>query len=223
VVEGGVAVAEKTGTLPLKVVDGLELPEDVRRALRPAGMLRDRRGQERRLPRFFYEVPSWEAAREVQLAEHFMLWEFMSVDVKEAAELIEFPRYVPCAVALVAAPLELLRQAVGRPVHIAANGGYRSPAHRETRYASLHCWGTAANIYRIGEDYLLSRELIERYGRIARSVAPWLWIRPWGSRPGEADDHLHVDLGYAELVPREARPAAAAPLPDTTAPPGTEA
>jgi hypothetical protein len=25
---------------------------------------------------------------------------------------------------------------------------------------------------------------------------PGVWIRPYGSADGEADDHLHVDFGY---------------------------
>ena len=36
-------------------------------------------------------------------------------------------------------------------------------AHARTGGASPHCWGTAANIYRIGDTYLDSPETIERY------------------------------------------------------------
>jgi hypothetical protein len=200
----GVAVAGPAATIPLEVVDGAALPSRSSVCLKPGGTLRDAEGRAWVLPRFFYEIPSWEAAREVALAPHFMLWEFMSVDVREAPALLEFPRYVPCAVALLAGPLEVLRQAAGRPVHIAANGGYRSPAHRETRYASTHCWGTAVNIYRIGDDYLWSRDQIQRYARLARESCAAFWVRPYGPGVGEADDHLHLDLGYATLVPREA-------------------
>ena len=29
-------------------------------------------------------------------------------------------------------------------------------------------------------------------------------MRPWGHGPGLSDDHLHLDLGYVTVVPREA-------------------
>jgi hypothetical protein len=90
---------------------------------------------------------------------------------------------------------------VGTFVHVAANGGYRSPRHALTRHASRHCWGTAANIYRIGDTYLDNRDEIEKYAAIARRVIPGVWIRPFGSEDGEADDHLHIDLGYTLFEP----------------------
>ena len=193
-----------TGALPLPVVDGLELDERHRRVLCPDDVLQDRSGRGRRLPRFFYEVDSWQTAQNVQLTEHFTLWEFLTVDVREAEPLRTFPRYVPCAVTALAAHLELLREAVGTFVHIAANGAYRSPKHALTDGASPHCWATAANIYRIGDDYLDSQEKIERYARTAEKNIPGVWIRPYGTDKGYADDHLHIDLGYMILVPREA-------------------
>ena len=87
-----------------------------------------------------------------ELTPNFGLWEFIDVDVREAEPLRRFPRYVPCAVTLLARALERFRDHVGTFVHVAANGGYRSPAHALTAHASPHCWGTAANIYRIGDD-----------------------------------------------------------------------
>jgi hypothetical protein len=51
------------------------------------------------------------------------------VDVREVEAMRTFPRYVPCAVALLATALEVFRAEVGTFVHIAANGGYRSPGH----------------------------------------------------------------------------------------------
>lgn len=191
------------GSLPLPVVDALELDEARRAALRPGEVLRDRDGHARRLPRFFYEVASWEEARVTPLAEHFTLHELMVVDVREAAELRAFPRYVPCAVTLLGAHLELLRQAAGTLVWIAANGGYRSPSHALVDHASPHCWGTAANVYRIGDDWLDSREKIERWSEVAARVVPASWVRPWGHERGFADDHLHLDLGWVRLTPRD--------------------
>jgi len=105
---------------------------------------------------------------------------------------------------LLAAGLELFRLEVGTLVHVAANGGYRSPGHALTRHASRHCWGTAANIYRIGDTVLDSREEIEKYAAIAQRVIPGVWVRPFGPEDGEADDHLHLDLGYTVFDPTEA-------------------
>ena len=192
------------GALPLPVIDGLELDRHHRAVLRPDQQLTDRDGRARRLPRFFYEVDSWQTAQQVQLANDFTLWEFLTVDVREAEPQRTFPRYIPCAVTALAAHLQLFRDAVSTFVHIAANGGYRSPAHSLTTHASTHCWGTAANIYRIGDDWLDSQEKIERYARIANKSLPGWWVRPYGCERGYADDHLHLDLGYLLLVPREA-------------------
>ena len=126
------------------------------------------------------------------------------MDVREAEPLRTFPRYVPCAVTALAVHLELLREATGTFIHIAANGGYRSPGHGLTDGASAHCWGTAANIFRIGSEYLDDEEKIERYGALATKCLPTLWARPYGGGPGFANDHLHLDLGYVTVVPREA-------------------
>lgn len=197
------------GALPLPVVDGATMPEPIRGALRPGEPLTDRYGVPRRLPRWFYEVDSWNTALQVQLAPDFMLWEFLGVDVREIAPLRMFPRYVPCAVSALAAHLQVFRQAAGTYIHIAANGGYRSPAHRLSRHASRHCWGTAANIYRVGDTYLDSEDSIRKYAALARTVLPACWIRPYGPAEGQADDHLHIDIGYALLEPVE--PGSGAP------------
>lgn len=191
------------GMLPLPVIDAERLAAPLREVLRPGAALRDRLGVRRGLPRFFYEVESWDVARDLQVAPNFCLWEFMGVDVREAPPLRSFPRYVPCAVTALAAHLAVLRQAVGTYVHIAANGGYRSPAHRLTRHASRHCWGSAVNVYRIGDDDLDDEDRITRYARIARTALPAAWIRPYGPGDGESDDHLHIDLGYLVLEPTE--------------------
>jgi hypothetical protein len=187
--------------LKLPFVDGLELADQYRRALQPGEAVEDGHGFQRMLPRMFLRVDSWQTALDTQLTEHFALWELIGVDVREAAELRSFPRYVPCAVLLLAGALELLRREVGTYVHVAANGGYRSPAHALSRRASRHCWGTAANIFRIGDDDLDQQGTIERYAAIARQVIPGVWIRPYGSAEGQADDHLHIDIGYTTYEP----------------------
>ena len=190
--------------MPLPVVDGLLLEEHHRKLLCPDELLMDRQGRQRRLPRFFYEVDSWQTALQLQLAENFTLWEFMGVDVREALPFRRFPRYVPCAVTLLATHLQLLRNELGTFVHIAANGGYRTPAHRLSDHASTHCWGTAVNIYKIGDDLLDTEEKLERYGRVAMRALPHAFIRPYGHEKGLADDHLHIDIGYVLQVPQAA-------------------
>jgi len=189
---------------PLDVVDGLRLPRAVRDALRPGAVVRDDDGRARRLPRFFYEIPSWDDAMRLQLTPDFALWEFIQTDVREADALRAFPRYVPCAVTLLAPALQRFRDAVGTVVHIAANGGYRSPSHAVSGNGSPHAWATAVNIYRIGDTFLDDRESIERFAAVARSALPGVWARPFGWGRGLTDDHLHLDFGYVISVPRGA-------------------
>lgn len=188
-------------TLPLPLVFAGDLPPQVREVLRPGATLQDRSGADRVLPSCFLRVDSWNQARETLLTPHFTLSELIGVDVREASQLRSFPRYVPCALLLLAACLELFRLEVGTYVYVAANGGYRSPGHALTRHASRHCWGTAANIFRVGDSYLDTREEIEKYAAIARRVIPGVWTRPFGPADGEADDHLHIDIGYTVFDP----------------------
>jgi hypothetical protein len=187
---------------PLHVVDGLQLSAQYREALRPAEVVRDSVGRAVQLPRYFYEVESWEAAVATRISPHFGAFEFLDVDLREADALHGFPRYLPCAVVAFAAALERFRDAVGAPVRIAANGGYRSPGHELSVPTSPHLWGAAADIYRIGNQYMDDLDRIERYGQTAREVVAGAWVRPAGERPGTSFDHLHVDLGYLTLVPR---------------------
>ena len=191
-------------SLSLPVVDGLQLRAPHRSLLMPGALVRESHGRTRRLPRFFYQVDSWDLALATPLSPHFSLWEFIDVDLYESTPLRLFPRYVPCAVTLLAAHLEVLRQAVGVPVHVAANGGYRSPSHGRSVPGSTHAWGSAANIYRIGDEYLDDREAIEKYAVLALGLMPALRTRPYGSDPGCVDDHLHLDLGHVIAVPMDA-------------------
>ena len=188
----------------LPVVDALSLSAVHRELLRPGELVTGRDGSRHRLPRYFYEVESWALALATPLTTHFGLWEFMDVDLREPRPLRMFPRYIPCAVTLLAAALEVLRLELGLPVRIAANGGYRSPSHGCSDAASLHCWGAAANIYQIGPDLLDTQDRIERCMAVVRRVLPFAWLRPFGAELGTADDHVHIDIGYATLVPRGA-------------------
>lgn len=162
----------------LPLVDGLELDAERRAALRPGGIALGRR-----LPRWFYEVASQRQAQDTQVAEHFTLNEFMQVDVREARALRAWPRYVPCAVTLLAAHLELFRLKAGLSVHLAANGGFR------THGGTVHAWGAAANIFQIGGERLEDPKTIAKYLALAQAVLP-------GARVAGEFDHLHINLGH---------------------------
>lgn len=188
----------------MRAIDGFNLPGEYRALLRPAEADTDLSGNVHYLPRFFYEIGSWQEAHEIRLAPHFTLAELMLVDCREARLLLsEFPHYVPCAIVLLARLLEDFRREVDAPVFISANGGYRSPAHQIGGSKSIHAWGTAANIYRVGDTFLDDAKTIEKYRAIAASLGPAVFIRPFGSEQGQTNDHLHIDLGFASLTPRE--------------------
>jgi len=191
-------------TESLRPVDGLEMAEEYRTLLRPGESEAAADGALHCLPRFFYEINSWEEAHEIRLAPHFTLAELMLVDCREARLLLsQFPHYVPCAILLLARFLEDFRREVDAPVFISANGGYRSPAHEIGGAKSIHAWGTAANIYRIGDTFLCDSKSVEKYRTIAASLSPAVFVRPFGREKGQTSDHLHIDLGYVSLTPRE--------------------
>ena len=187
----------------LKIVDAFDLDPEVRSLLMPQEMAEGKGGRQHQLPRYFYEIPTHEAAREVRLSLHFGLNELLLVDLKEAERLRTYPRYVPCAVRILAFYLERLREAVGAPIHLAVNGGYRSPAHKLSVGATPHMWGTAADLYRIGGHVLNEKETIEKFNRLAEETIDDFWVMPYGHEIGKTDDHIHLDLGYVSLVPRE--------------------
>jgi len=171
----------------LRPIDGLRLAEEYRALLRPGESEAGANGTVHRLPRFFYEIGSWEEAHEIRLAPHFTLAELVLVDCREARLLLsQFPHYVPCAILLLARFLE-----------------DRSPAHQVGGPKSIHAWGTAANIYRIGDTFLSDTKSVEKYRTIAASLSPAVFVRPFGREKGQTSDHLHIDLGYASLTPRE--------------------
>jgi len=193
-----------TNGTDLKVVDAFDLDDELRTLLRPGEMVKDEKGRRHRLPRYFYEVPSHEAAFGMRLTHHFGLNEFILVDLKESSRLQQFPTYIPCAVKLLAFYLEQFRTAAGASVHIAVNGGYRSPAHKMSHGATPHMWGTAADVYRIGSTILKTKETIEKFNEVAEDLSEDIHVLPYGHVTGtSADDHLHIDLGYITLIPRE--------------------
>src|ERR1051325_3297855 len=167
----------------LKVVDAFDLDDELRTLLRPGEMVRDEQGRRHRLPRYFYEIAAHEEATNLRLTPHFGMNEFVLVDLREHPRLQGFPRYIPCAVRVLAFYLEQFRAAAG---------------------ASAHMWGTAADIYRIGTNILKTKELIERFNDVAEDLSDDLTTLPYGHVTGKnADDHVHIDLGYITVVPRE--------------------
>ncbi len=190
-----------TAARELRPVDGLTLSPEHRAALRPGEAVTDEHGAVHRLPRFFFQVPSWEEAHALRVASHFALSELITVDSREARLLLRtFPHHVPCAILALARYLEDFRRAADAPVFVSANGGYRSPSHRiNNGRVSLHSWGTAADIYRVGDTYLNDERSISRYGEIAAALGADVRVRAYK----EGDDHLQVDLGYLTVVPRE--------------------
>ena len=184
----------------LEAIDGLTLSEEHRALLRPGELVEDENGNTHRLPRFFFAVPSWAKAHETRLAPHFQLAELMTVDCREADLLFQtFPHHVPCAVMLLARYLEDFRRDADAPVFVSANGGYRSPSHQRNGAHGPHCWAAAADIYRVGDTYLDNEKSIGRYAEMAKSLGPQLCVRPYS----EGDDHMHIDLGYITLTPRD--------------------
>src|SRR6059036_3631748 len=188
----------------LRAIDGLNLVEEYRTLLRPGETETDLQGNVHRLPRFFYEIGSWQEAHDVRLAPHFTLAELMLVDCREARLLLsQFPHYVPCAIVLLAKFLEDFRREADAPVFVSANGGYRSPAHQIGGAKSIHAWGTAANVYRVGDSFLCDTKSIEKYRTTAASLSSAVFVRPFGREKEQSSDHLHIDLGFASLTPRE--------------------
>lgn len=184
----------------LEAIDGLSLAEPYRSLLRPGELVQTGDGVVHSLPRYFYAVPSWAEAHQTRVAAHFKLSELMMVDCREAAPLLrDFPHYVPCAIVLLARYLEDLRREADAIVFVGANGGYRSPAHQRSRKIDAHSWATAADVYRVGDSYLNDGKTIGQYAEIARSLGPQVFVRPYA----EGDDHLHLDLGFITVTPRE--------------------
>lgn len=196
-------MAEDDAFQGLKIVDAFDLDDEVRSILRPGEMLKDREGRRHRLPRYFYEIPSRQEATEIRLTPNFRLNEFIQVDIKETPRFQEYPRYIPCAVRILAFYLQRVRETIGLSMHVTVNGGYRSPAHRMAAHASCHMWATAVDVYRIGTTILREEETITKFNRIAEDVSDDLQASPYGHSEGFADDHIHLDLGYLLVTPRE--------------------
>ena len=187
--------------IPLKIVDGLQLGASYQEILKPGETVIASNGMKHALPQYFYEVDSYETAKNTRLSVHFSMHEFLETDFKEVDLLQDYPKYIPISITLTVAVLELFRKRVGTFIRIATNGGYRSPQHALNSYMSPHCWGTAVNIYRIGNQHLDSQDRIEKYSEMIRNVLPAVWVRPYGTEPGTVFDQLHIELGYTTVSP----------------------
>ena len=64
----------------MKIVDGLKLSAQHRSLLRPGEMVEVATGEFHPLPRFFYEIDSWEHAKQTLLTPHFTISELISRD-----------------------------------------------------------------------------------------------------------------------------------------------
>ena len=191
--------------IPLEVVDGLTLDAEYQELLRPDETIIGHNGMTYRLPRYFFVVDSYEIAKQIKLAPNFFISEFLETDYKEADLQRDYPKYIPTAVTLMAAALGVLRKQVRSSIRIATNGGYRSPHHSLNTYMSPHCWGTAVNIYRIGNKHLNNQAIIDKYAEIIKKTLPGVWVRPYGTTVGTSFDQLHLDIGFTTAVPKKLR------------------
>lgn len=134
-VPGAADARETAGALP--VVDGLDLPDELRALLRPGEPVAVGEGRKVALPRWLYEIDSWETARRTMLAPYFGLYELIAVDVREAAPLRRFPRHVPLALAHLASHLPLALRAGADPRHRRRPPAPRRPLLAAGRHARL--------------------------------------------------------------------------------------
>ena len=113
---------------------------------------------------------------------HFTVSEFIHTDVREAARAPGLPAVHPVR----NGSARVRARAVPRSGrHLRLHRRQRRvllASARGTGAASPHCWGTAANIYRIGDTYLDTPETIRRFAALAREVIPTVWTRPLGDR-----------------------------------------
>ena len=96
----------------------------------PGGTLCDHAGRARVLPRYFYEMPTWEQAR-ARICPPLHALGIHPDRRSRGGPAPRFPAVRPVRNDSAGVRLEQLREAVGTYVHIAANGGYCSPRHSE--------------------------------------------------------------------------------------------
>lgn len=67
---------------------------------------------------------------------------------------------------------------------------------RDKQSSSL---GDGGNVYRIGDTYLDDEKSIAKYSAMADSLGTQVFVRPYE----EGDDHLHFDIGFVMVTPRD--------------------
>ena len=107
--------------------------------------------------------------------------------------LRQSPRYIPCAVACWLLPRAAAR-GVGAQVHVAVNGGYRSPSHKLAVGASPTCGPRRPTSTR-SLDRAPGAGHHRDLHRVAEEISDDLWIMPTATS-WAADDHIHLELGY---------------------------
>ena len=104
------------------------------------------------------------------------------MDVREDPAL-DIPPVLPCAITHPGSVPGEFREAVGTLVQ---SRQMAAIARRPTvlKNATPHCLGTAANISRIGDHVVDSRERDRALQPIARQTLPGIWTRPYGTTTG---------------------------------------
>jgi hypothetical protein len=117
-------------SLPLQLVDGTAAGrESTAPRLRPGELVPDREGRLRRLPRYFYEVPSWDAALETSALPTSRCGSSSTWTCARPAAAHLGRATCPARSRCWPRTWRCCAAEVGTYVHVAANGGYRSPAH----------------------------------------------------------------------------------------------
>ncbi len=127
-------MANETEALDLmgpEVADGCDLSPALQTVLLPGQQVEDEEGRKKTLPRFFLRIDSAEQAS-TALTPHFRLSELIRSDLKEHETLRQDPRYVPCAVRILAAYLERFRELCGARSTSRSTGATAVPSIRRT-------------------------------------------------------------------------------------------
>ena len=178
--------ANESPNFPLRVVDGLTLPPEYRKALRPGEEWKDATGRAASAAPLLLRDPVVGHSHEDRASpRHFLLWEFIQVDVREAPPLRTFPRYVPCAITLLAVCLERFREAVGNSgAHLGERGlSVALPSLLEERDAA-HLGD--------GGQHLSYRRHLPRQPERDRALQP--------HRPADAAGYLDASLRGSERL-----------------------
>ena len=185
--------------LPLPSSTRTNCPTRRGRCCALAKLLQDRCGISRTLPSSFLRVDSWSQALETPLSPNFKLWNWIGVDVRET------PLMGPSALRSVRG------RAAGRRARTVPPGSRHLCARGRQRRLSLA--GACAQPARLapllghGRQHLPHRRHLARQPRGSRrrrhrtARDSGVWIRPYGPEDGQADDHLHLDIGYTVFEP----------------------